>query len=142
MVFPNNDEGCELIFSAYEKLKGVPRVAIFPSLRMEYFLTLLKNGLFVLGNSSAGVREAPVYGVYSINVESRQLNRFNHPSIINVDGAGESIKNAIEIIKGQPQRKPVYHFGDGNSAESFLSVLDNDKLWEIPKQKQFIDIES
>jgi|ETNmetMinimDraft_23_1059889.scaffolds.fasta_scaffold46735_2 UDP-N-acetylglucosamine 2-epimerase (hydrolysing) len=142
VVFPNNDEGCELIFSAYEKLKGVPRVAMFPSLRIEYFLTLLKNGLFVLGNSSAGVREAPVYGVYSINVESRQLNRFNHPSIINVDGTGESIKNAIEIIKGQPQRKPVYHFGDGNSAESFLSVLDNDKLWEIPKQKQFIDIES
>jgi len=140
VVFPNNDEGCELIFSAYEKLKGVPRVAIFPSLRMEYFLTLLKNGLFVLGNSSAGVREAPVYGVYSINVESRQLNRFKYPSIINVDGTGDSIKNAIELVKGKPQCEPVYHFGNGNSAESFLEVLNNNKLWQIPKQKQFIEL--
>ena len=140
VIYPNNDEGCELIFSAYERLKDNPRFAIFPSLRIEYFLPLLKNAMFVIGNSSAGVREAPVYGVYSINVEGRQRNRFNYKSIINVDSTEESIKKAIESIKEMPLCEPSYHFGNGDSANLFMAALEGSELWQIPKQKQFVDI--
>ena len=31
-------------------------------MRLTYFLTLLKNADFIIGNSSAGIREAPFYG--------------------------------------------------------------------------------
>ncbi len=56
---------------------------LFPSLRFEYFLTLLKNSEFVIGNSSAGVREAPYYGVPTINIGSRQNKRAMADSILN-----------------------------------------------------------
>ena len=48
-------------------------------MRFEYFLTLLKNALAIVGNSSAGIREAPVYGVPVVNIGTRQMNRFNYP---------------------------------------------------------------
>lgn len=40
-------------------------------MRFEYFPTLLKNSNFIIGNSSAGLREAPVYGVTTINIGHR-----------------------------------------------------------------------
>ena len=140
VIYPNNDEGCELIFSAYERLKGNPRFITFPSMRIEYFLALLKNAIFIIGNSSAGVRESPVYGVYSISIEGRQRNRFNYKSIIDLDGTEESIVRAIEGIEDMPHCEPSYHFGKGDSATRFMAALENQGLWSIPKQKQFIDI--
>lgn len=140
VIYPNNDEGYELIFSAYEWLKDNPRFKMFPSMRIEYFLTLLKNAIFIIGNSSAGVRESPVYGVYSINIEGRQSNRFKYKSIIDVDGTEESIKKAINSIKDLLPCEPSYHFGKGGSATRFINALETTGLWNIPKQKQFIDI--
>ena len=58
---------------------------LFRSLRFEYFLSLLKNAEFIIGNSSAGIREAEVFGIPSINIGSRQANRSNSDNIINVD---------------------------------------------------------
>ena len=45
---------------------------MFPSLRFEYFLTFLKNALFMIGNSSAGIRETGVYGIPAIDIGTRQ----------------------------------------------------------------------
>ena len=140
VIYPNNDEGCELIFSAYDRLIDHPRFVIFPSLRIEYFLTLLKNSLFIVGNSSAGIREAPVYGVYSVNIEERQKNRFNNKSLITVSGTEKAIRDAIDRVKELPVCEPSYHFGSGDSASRFMKVMENSKLWLIPKQKHFVDI--
>ena len=60
------------------------------------FLTLLKNTEFIIGNSSAGVREAPFYGVHSINIGSRQQNRFNNQAIKNVKFNQKEILKAIK----------------------------------------------
>ena len=140
VIYPNNDEGCELIFSEYERLKNNPRFVVFPSLRMEYFLTLLKNCLFIIGNSSAGIREAPVYGVCSINITSRQMNRFNSKSIINVEGEVGALGKIIAETKHRTSCKPCYHFGQGNSADLFMTAIKDPKLWSIFTQKQFVDI--
>ncbi|MFZ0597346.1 MAG: UDP-N-acetylglucosamine 2-epimerase, partial [Flavobacterium sp.] len=74
VIFPNNDLGSQFILDAYEKLKENSRFRIFPSLRFEYFLMLLKNSQFIIGNSSAGIREAPYYGIPIINIGTRQQN--------------------------------------------------------------------
>ena len=39
----------------------------------------------IIGNSSAGIREAPYYGIPIINIGTRQQNRAIHADIINVD---------------------------------------------------------
>lgn len=140
VVFPNNDEGSEFIFDAYKKLKGNDRIQLFPSLRFEAFLTLLKHSQFIIGNSSAGIREAPVYGIPSIDVGSRQKGRFMHDSIINVPYDERALLAAIAAVSQRERSAPCFHFGSGNSAESFLQVLKRPEIWQMPRQKDFHDL--
>lgn len=138
VIHPNNDEGSAEIFAAYERIRG-PRFRVFPSLRFEHFLTLLRHTDFILGNSSAGIREAPVYGVPAINVGSRQIGRYQSPTIINVPPEHQALLAAIERAKAMPPFEPTMHFGDGNSAERFAETLDRASFWRIPVQKSLIE---
>lgn len=140
VVFPNNDLGTNTILEAYKKLVDHSRFRIFPSLRFEYFLTLLKNAQFIIGNSSAGIREAPYYGIPIINIGTRQQNRAVHAEIINVDYNLNSISEALKIIDNHQVEKAKSDFGQGNSTALFLEALQNKDTWAINHQKQFRDI--
>ena len=63
VIYPNNDIGSDFILEEYKRFENNPKFRIFPSLRFEYFLVILKNAQFTIGNSSAGVREAPYYNI-------------------------------------------------------------------------------
>jgi len=139
VIYPNNDLGSQRIIDGYEKLKGNPRFRVFPSLRFEYFLTLLKNSQFIIGNSSAGIREAPYYGIPIINIGTRQQNRAVHSAIINVDYGVKSITAALKNIDGTKVQKVEADFGQGNSAQLFLESIKNEDIWTINHQKQFRD---
>jgi len=137
VIYPNNDTGSEIILEHILPLNKLSNFRVFPSLRFENFLTLLKHAQAIVGNSSAGIREAPVYGVPTINIGSRQANRFNYPSIININENYEEVKKALSSL---PENcSPSLHFGLGNSSELFLNLLLNTSVWDIPTQKNFID---
>ena len=140
MIYPNNDLGSSIILDAYQTLKENPNFRILPSVRFEYFLTLLKNADFIIGNSSAGVREAPYYGVPTINIGTRQQNRINLMDIQNIDCKAEQIVGAIADMKEKNITESVQAFGNGNSAALFLKSLENKAIWNINHQKQFRDI--
>nr|WP_315209240.1 UDP-N-acetylglucosamine 2-epimerase [uncultured Flavobacterium sp.] len=140
VIYPNNDMGSQVILEAYKKLKDNPRFRVFPSLRFEFFLTLLKNCQFIIGNSSAGIREAPYYGIPIINIGTRQLNRAIHADIVNVDYSSASIDFALKKIDNHQVHKTNADFGQGNSAQLFLASLKGKNIWEINHQKQFRDI--
>ncbi len=140
VVYPNNDLGSQTILKSYEKLKENARFRIFPSLRFEYFLTLLKKAQFIIGNSSAGIREAPYYGLPIINIGTRQQNRALHANIVNVDYTIESITKALNSIDLHEVKPSENDFGKGNSAELFLKSLLNSAIWQLNHQKQFRDI--
>ena len=117
------------------------RVKIFPSVRFEYFLTLLKNASFIIGNSSTGIREAAYFGINCINVGSRQSNRSNSNHIINVDFDVNNLGKSIQEIKNIHFKSNLNNeFGNGNSDILFLDVLQSEKFWETNIQKQFQDI--
>jgi len=141
VIYPNNDHGSEIILNAYRKFDGNPNIKIYPSIRFECFLTLLKNSAFMIGNSSAGVREAPFYGLPSINVGTRQLNRSSASSIINCKGDVVAILSAIENATEKTFTN-TKEFGLGNSDKLFLSALIDSKLWRISKQKVFEDLQA
>jgi UDP-N-acetylglucosamine 2-epimerase (hydrolysing) len=140
VVYPNNDMGSGTILNEYKRLLENPRFRVFPSLRFEYFLTLLKNASFIIGNSSAGIREAPYYGLPIINIGTRQQNRAVHSSICNVNYQKESIINAIQNLNKQKTIPSNTDFGQGNSASLFLETLLHSSIWKLNNQKQFRDI--
>ncbi|MFB9108017.1 UDP-N-acetylglucosamine 2-epimerase [Flavobacterium gyeonganense] len=139
VIFPNNDLGSQFIINAYKKLKDNARFRIFPSIRFEYFLTLLKNSQFIIGNSSAGIREAPYYSIPIINIGTRQQNRSVHADIINVDYSEKSINEALSIISQHRIQQSNNDFGQGNSAGLFLQCLQKSDIWKLNQQKQFRD---
>lgn len=141
VIFPNNDEGCELIFEAWKRLENAPGIKMLPSMRVEYFLVLLRNARYMLGNSSAGIRECPVFGVPAINVSTRQTGRSNAECIINVPGEAAALKEAMNAAWNNLARHaPDLSFGTGNSATLFLDALRTDSFWNVSTQKLFNDI--
>jgi UDP-N-acetylglucosamine 2-epimerase (hydrolysing) len=138
IVHPNNDHGADLILEEMARLRDLARFRFIPSMRFEYFLVLMKNASVMVGNSSAGVREAPAYAVPTVNIGTRQHRRFQCDSILDVDDDSQSILRALKALP--KVLAPVHYFGRGNSAESFLRVLHNQELWSLPTQKQFKDV--
>lgn len=137
IIYPNNDTGSEYILNEYKRFNGRDNIRIFPSLRFEFFLSLLKHADFIIGNSSAGIHEAPVFGVPTINIGSRQQDRFTHTSIFHVEEQGATIIEAINKAVSSEKFPSCKHFGSGKSAESFIRVLEKTSLWDTPKQKIF-----
>ena len=142
VIYPNNDLGSDAILNAYKRLEGNPRFKIFPSLRFEYFLVLLRHADFMIGNSSAGIREAPEYGVPSIDIGSRQSNRAKLPTVQHVDYSKEQILRAIEQapLFAKSDKKPPRYFGEGKSDRLFYNLLQEGSIWKTSQQKQFQEL--
>ncbi|MEO9570951.1 MAG: UDP-N-acetylglucosamine 2-epimerase [Polaribacter sp.] len=141
VIYPNNDLGTEEILEEYKRLENNSRFKIYPSLRFEYFLRLLKESKFIIGNSSAGVREAPYYKVPTIDIGTRQNNRAQANSIINVSYDTDEILSKIDNVRHKKQEViDITEFGEGNSNELFLRLLESDVIWKVNCQKQFQDL--
>lgn len=143
LIYPNNDLGSNEILNEYKQLSGNQNFKIFPSLRFEYFLVLLKNSKFMIGNSSAGIREAPYYDVPTVDIGSRQLNRATLNSIFNCDYKYESILETIKIVneyKKFDKSSEIHYFGEGQSDKLFFDLLQSENFWKISHQKQFKEI--
>jgi UDP-N-acetylglucosamine 2-epimerase (hydrolysing) len=139
LIYPNNDLGSDIIIKEYKKINN-KNILIFPSLRFEYYLTLLKNCKYIIGNSSSGIMEAPYYGVPTINIGNRQNNRANIKSIINCDYKCNKILKCIKKIAINKKIKKIFFFGIGNSKKKILKILNSKKIWKLDNQKQFNDI--
>jgi UDP-N-acetylglucosamine 2-epimerase (hydrolysing) len=139
VIYPNNDHGSEIIIKELERLENNERFRVFPSLRFEYFLVLLKNANFIIGNSSAGVREMPFYGKQTINLGSRQNNRSKAKSICNIQEKSNLIEAAINNLhdKSYPS---ISEYGHGQSSDLLIKALSKKEIWKTRKQKIFMDI--
>ncbi len=138
VLYPNNDHGTDLILDEYRRLHDLGNIVMYPSMRFEYFLTLMKHADYIVGNSSAGIREAPHFGVPTINLGSRQNNRVKTATVLNVDITKEALLDAIESVKSV-KRIPAQIFGHGNSSEAFHEVMLNSRIWDGEIQKYFVD---
>lgn len=137
IILPNNDLGSSIIFEEYKRIQLNERFKLFPSIRFEYFIVLLKNSKFIIGNSSSGIIEAPVFGVPTINLGSRQNNRTLNKNIIHLktitlNGILSKIQQAIKTTL-----IPIDVFGNGESDKNFLKEINRKEFWKINKQKEF-----
>ena len=140
VIYPNNDLGSEVILNEYKRLEKNERFRLFPSLRFEHFLVLLKNADVIVGNSSAGIRESGIYGVPAIDIGSRQSGRYSVSQNTNLQHVSEQkdeILEALSII--ERFKASSFLYGDGNSTEKFLKVVKEEKFWSMEIQKHFVD---
>lgn len=136
LIAPNNDPGSADIFSQIAKLPD-DKFRVLPSMRFAHFSELMKNAAVMVGNSSAGVREAPFLGLPSLDVGTRQTNRARSPSVHFADAFDEQA--ITEFLKTQWGKRYDRHdaFGGGSAAERFAQVLGDPAFWTGDLQKTF-----
>ncbi|PUB16277.1 UDP-N-acetylglucosamine 2-epimerase [Yoonia sediminilitoris] len=138
LIAPNNDPGSAPIFAEIDTLPS-DQFRVLPSMRFAHFSELMKNAAVLVGNSSAGVREAPFIGLPSLDIGTRQTNRAKSPSVFFADaGATDQIAAFLRDQWGQSYPRHSA-FGGGSAAERFVAVLQTDAFWDAPLQKTFHD---
>ena len=102
----------------------------------ELFVSIMANCSLMIGNSSAGIREACYFGVPVVNVGNRQADRERPKNVVDVECKENMISRAITL---QINKKyPVEHlYGDGNSAKLIVKYLSEVRINNV--QKKFVD---
>jgi UDP-N-acetylglucosamine 2-epimerase (hydrolysing) len=141
VIYPNNDLGSEIILNKFKSFYGDDRFVVFPSLRFEYFLTLLRNADVMIGNSSAGVRETSIYGIPAIDIGTRQAGRYDVSLVKNIQHVKEDVEQIMKAISQiEKFRKNQMYFGTGNSTQKFMDIILSKEIWEMELQKSFVDL--
>jgi GDP/UDP-N,N'-diacetylbacillosamine 2-epimerase (hydrolysing) len=119
------------------------KAALFSSLGAFRFLSLMKNVDAIIGNSSSGIIEAKSLNTATINIGDRQKGRLQPDSVINCSCDEIDLLNAFEKVKDSDFKKNICNFknpyGEGNTAESIISVLKDIKLTSL-HTKPFFDL--
>ncbi|REK66458.1 MAG: UDP-N-acetylglucosamine 2-epimerase (hydrolyzing) [Cohnella sp.] len=108
------------------------RAVAFVSLGQVRYLSALQHVDVVVGNSSSGIIEAPMFKKPTVNIGSRQQGRVKGPSIIDCGESSEEIVNAIK--KGlSPAFQDVLAnceslYGQGNTAPAIKHILKTARL--------------
>lgn len=136
VIAPNNDPGTEDIFAVLDRLPR-ERFRLIPSMRFNYFSELMKHAAVMVGNSSAGVREAPFLGLPSLDVGTRQTNRASGPSISACSALDARTIDRFLADAWLKRLASNVTFGAGNAAEQFVHVLKTPSFWERTLQKAF-----
>ena len=121
---------------------------LIDSLGVKRYLSALKHALFVIGNSSSGLIEAPSFHIPTINIGDRQRGRIKGETIIDCAPDKIEIDKAInkamdtdflEII--QNAKNP---YGDGHTSDKIRDIIKdffvNDRI-DIKKTFYNIDFE-
>jgi len=138
VIAPNNDPGSDAIFAVLDRLPK-DRFRVLPSMRFSHFSELMKNAACMVGNSSAGVREAPFLGLPSLDIGTRQANRSDAASVTACEAADSAAIAGFLAREWGHRHAPDAGFGQGSAAGRFVQVLADPAFWERPLQKAFQD---
>lgn len=144
ITLPNADPGSRIIIERIREFGNqTENVYIFESLGHTCYLSLLQYVDAVVGNSSSGIVEAPLFGIGSINIGNRQKGRICGESIINVPPKKGNIYQAIRRVQSADFKdglKSLSHpYGTGGTAARIKDILKQVKLEGLTK-KRFFDL--
>jgi UDP-N-acetylglucosamine 2-epimerase (hydrolysing) len=106
-------------------------------MRFNYFSELMKHASAMIGNSSAGVREAPFLGLPSLDIGSRQNNRALADSVTVCSAL--NAKGIQEFLNSRWNQRSATDagYGDGQAMRHFVQIIKSDEFWSKADQKVF-----
>ena len=132
IIYPNNDIGSELIIEVIKEFETHPKFRIFKNIQRRIYLSLLKNVDFLIGNSSSGLIESPIFKVPVINIGDRNKGRETAENVIDVIHDYDEIKNAIKKALSKEFRALCNiiknPYGDGKASERIVKILEDLKI--------------
>lgn len=99
-TYPNNDTNGRVIISLIEQYAAAhpDRVAVFPSLGMRRYLSVLHCATAVVGNSSSGIVEVPSMHIPTLDIGLRQDGRTAADSVLHCGVEEADIAAGLDTI--------------------------------------------
>ena len=97
VIAPNSDPGTAYIQKLYESLPR-DQFALFKNIERFIYLTLLKRCSAIIGNSSSGLIEAPVFSTPCLNIGRRQHGRVSGKNTIHSSGDVHSLMCSLRKV--------------------------------------------
>lgn len=128
IIYPNADPGGRAMIDVIRTYEHNPGFHSYASIPHRDYLTLLKNCLALIGNSSSGIIEAPSFRVPVINIGDRQQGRERSSNIIDTGYDKDEIKAAITRAQSDPVflkrvQSCTNPYGDGRASEKITQVI-------------------
>lgn len=128
--YPNSDAGGQQMIKAINEYVHLPFIHVQKNIPRLEFVNIMRKASCMLGNSSAGILEAPFLKLPVINVGNRQKGRLHSDNVNFVNHDKEeiidAIKNAIFNDEYKEQvRKCINPYGDGNTSVKIANILAN-----------------
>lgn len=140
-LWPNADAGARKIIrtvDGYLAKRRNERFDFFDHIPMELFVSLLARAKLMVGNSSAGIREACYFGVPVVNVGRRQLHRERPPNVADVEVMDrDKILAAMREQLSRGKFPLCQLFGEGKAGQKIADLLATIRVERV--QKEFHD---
>lgn len=140
--WPNSDAGTNDVSKAIRVHREQGKftndqVRFVTDLLPEDFIALLRRASVLVGNSSAGIKEASYLGTPVVNIGTRQANRLKSANVLDVGNDSADIKNAIvkQLKRGPYPKSDLYY--KPNTSKRIVEVLSKVKL---NPQKKFHNV--
>jgi GDP/UDP-N,N'-diacetylbacillosamine 2-epimerase (hydrolysing) len=130
VVYPCSDQGFEGIIDVIERYREQRGVSIHRNIPAEDFIGLQRLAACLVGNSSAGLIEAPYFDLPAVNVGDRQIGRERAKNVIDVPPERDAITRAIDralhdvSFRARLTERPL-PFGDGTAFTRIVDVLES-----------------
>ncbi len=122
VLYPNNDAFSSHIVDGIKRkhdncipIKHAP---------LSDFIRMMAHCSCMIGNSSAGIREAASFGVPVVNIGTRQLNREKNKNTIEVECVREDIEKAITVSLSSHYSTRNLYYKKG-SADFIVKHIEN-----------------
>ena len=126
-IYPCSDHGYEEIVEGIESVKHLPKVSIHKNIDAADFAGLMKIASILVGNSSAGIVEAPFFGLPVVNVDERQLGRMRSENVIDCEIDAECLSAALKRASSAQFTRTANNcsqpYGNGEAGKATLEIL-------------------
>ena len=136
VIYPCSDEGHEQTIEAINAYKS-DKIDVYPNVPQDIFFDWMYKAKVLVGNSSAGIIEAPYFGLPVVNIGDRQKGRARGGNIFHCGYDIDDIELGIEI-QLHNRIPPDQPFGDGNAWRKIIEVLKDPKASELLKPKRSV----
>lgn len=141
ITYPCNDLGGDEMIEVIKKYAGVPHFRIRKSLGWKNYYGILKIVTAVVGNSSSGIIETPVFKIPCINIGTRQQGRLRAENVIDVPCKKQAILKALrkasfDKVFLKKVKRCSNPYGSGGASLQIADALENVILNKCLLQKK------
>ena len=128
LSYPNTDAGSHDIIRAIDEYAELPFLWTARNIPRLEFVNIMRRASCMLGNSSAGILEAPILKLPVVNVGNRQKGRFHADNVQfaphDVDAICAAVRRAVHDASYREQVAACSNpYGDGRSGQRIADLL-------------------